>query len=400
MRLREHAQLGACVLHRLAYQRQAHAPAGVLGHLGGGAEGGVEDVAQHLVVGQLRHIAALARDAFAQLGQHDAAAVVAQAHLHGAVLVVGNVQAQRARFGLAELGAHAGLFDAVHHGVAHQLGQHLTQDALHLGRQFVLGQARSKLHLLAHGLRHALGQAAQIVHHGLQRHGGLAPLRGWRQAHKKALQALDLMPADAPEPGQGEANAPAPNEEPNSEDEEAEEAGAAETDGQQAADTAASSAMEATEAIESSEDSPDGETSSSKSTWPRNDPDGEGAAISYQVFTDAFDEIVPADALCAPEELTRLRHMLDQQVRPYLGMITRLANRFQRRLLARVQPGGFAAVCSCSHHLGRAELDVAVLDAGGGAWTRVHALGPGPDHPVWPGHREGDYLRVNVYQRR
>ena len=70
------------------------------------------------------------------------------------------------------------------------------------------------------------------------------------------------------------------------------------------------------------------------------------------------------------------------------------------RLLARVQPGGFAAVCSCSHHLGRAELDVAVLDAGGGAWTRVHALGPGPDHPVWPGHREGDYLRVNVYQRR
>lgn len=70
------------------------------------------------------------------------------------------------------------------------------------------------------------------------------------------------------------------------------------------------------------------------------------------------------------------------------------------RLLARVQPRGFAAVCSCSHHLGRGDLDVAVLDAGGGAWTRVHALGPGPDHPVWPGHREGDYLRVNVYQRR
>jgi 23S rRNA (cytosine1962-C5)-methyltransferase len=70
------------------------------------------------------------------------------------------------------------------------------------------------------------------------------------------------------------------------------------------------------------------------------------------------------------------------------------------RLLGRVRQGGFAAVCSCSHHLGRAELDAAVLDAGGGAWTRVHALGPGADHPVWPGHREGDYLRVNVYQRR
>lgn len=69
------------------------------------------------------------------------------------------------------------------------------------------------------------------------------------------------------------------------------------------------------------------------------------------------------------------------------------------RLLPRVTPGGFAAVCSCSHHLGRTELDTAVLSAGG-LWTRVHALGPGADHPVWPGHVEGDYLRVNVYQRR
>jgi 23S rRNA (cytosine1962-C5)-methyltransferase len=70
------------------------------------------------------------------------------------------------------------------------------------------------------------------------------------------------------------------------------------------------------------------------------------------------------------------------------------------RLLPRVRPGGYAAVCSCSQHLGRAELDATVLGAGAGAWTRVHALGPGPDHPVWPGHREGEYLRVNVYQRR
>jgi 23S rRNA (cytosine1962-C5)-methyltransferase len=70
------------------------------------------------------------------------------------------------------------------------------------------------------------------------------------------------------------------------------------------------------------------------------------------------------------------------------------------RLLPRVQVGGFAAICSCSHHLGAGELDGVMLDAGGDAWTRVHALGPGPDHPVWPGHREGDYLRVNVYQRR
>lgn len=69
------------------------------------------------------------------------------------------------------------------------------------------------------------------------------------------------------------------------------------------------------------------------------------------------------------------------------------------RLLPRVQAGGFAVVCSCSQHLGGEVLDATLLDAGG-AWARVHALGPGPDHPVWPGHREGAYLRVHVYQRR
>ena len=70
------------------------------------------------------------------------------------------------------------------------------------------------------------------------------------------------------------------------------------------------------------------------------------------------------------------------------------------RLLPRVKPGGFVVVCSCSQHLGAEVLDRVMLDAGAGAWTRVHARGPGPDHPVWPGHSEGSYLRVNVYQRR
>lgn len=70
------------------------------------------------------------------------------------------------------------------------------------------------------------------------------------------------------------------------------------------------------------------------------------------------------------------------------------------RLLPRVQAGGFAVVCSCSQHLGGAVLDAVMLDARGGLWTRVLALGPGPDHPVWPGHDAGSYLRVHVYQRR
>ncbi len=72
------------------------------------------------------------------------------------------------------------------------------------------------------------------------------------------------------------------------------------------------------------------------------------------------------------------------------------------KLLPRVVEGGFVVVCSCSHHLDGEQLDRAMLDVGprSGAWTRVANWGPGLDHPVWPGHGEGDYLRVRGYQRR
>jgi cobaltochelatase CobT len=59
-----------------------------------------------------------------------------------------------------------------------------------------------------------------------------------------------------------------------------------------------------------------------------------GPRTSYHVFTTQFDEIVPARDLCPPEELARLRSMLDQQVRPTQSLIVRLANRLQRRLMA------------------------------------------------------------------
>jgi cobaltochelatase CobT len=56
---------------------------------------------------------------------------------------------------------------------------------------------------------------------------------------------------------------------------------------------------------------------------------------TYRPFTTEFDEIVEADALCDPDELTRLRLHLDQQLTHLQGVISRLANRLQRRLLAR-----------------------------------------------------------------
>jgi len=54
----------------------------------------------------------------------------------------------------------------------------------------------------------------------------------------------------------------------------------------------------------------------------------------YRAFTTRHDEIVEAEELCDEEELTRLRAYLDQQMAPLQGVVTRLANRLQRRLMA------------------------------------------------------------------
>jgi cobaltochelatase CobT len=54
----------------------------------------------------------------------------------------------------------------------------------------------------------------------------------------------------------------------------------------------------------------------------------------YKAFTTRFDEIVESEDLCDPEELGRLRAFLDQQMGSLQGVVTRLANRLQRRLMA------------------------------------------------------------------
>jgi cobaltochelatase CobT len=59
-----------------------------------------------------------------------------------------------------------------------------------------------------------------------------------------------------------------------------------------------------------------------------------GEALAYRVYTTAYDEVIDAGDLCSPVELGRLRHQLDQQLARFQGMIGRMANRLQRRLLA------------------------------------------------------------------
>lgn len=59
-------------------------------------------------------------------------------------------------------------------------------------------------------------------------------------------------------------------------------------------------------------------------------PDG----FDYRAYTTGFDEEVPALDLCDAEELDRLRAYLDSQLTGLQGIVTRLANRLQRRLMA------------------------------------------------------------------
>jgi cobaltochelatase CobT len=54
----------------------------------------------------------------------------------------------------------------------------------------------------------------------------------------------------------------------------------------------------------------------------------------YAAYTNRFDEIVEARELCDEEELGRLRAYLEQQMGGLHNVVTRLANRLQRRLMA------------------------------------------------------------------
>ena len=55
----------------------------------------------------------------------------------------------------------------------------------------------------------------------------------------------------------------------------------------------------------------------------------------YKVFTTKFDEISKAETLETPEEIVKLRKNLDQQLTSFQDLITKLANKLQRQLLAK-----------------------------------------------------------------
>ena len=57
--------------------------------------------------------------------------------------------------------------------------------------------------------------------------------------------------------------------------------------------------------------------------------------LDYKIFTTQYDEIVKAENLENADEATKLRKSLDQQLIGFQDVITKLANKLQRQLLAK-----------------------------------------------------------------
>ena len=99
-----------------------------------------------------------------------------------------------------------------------------------------------------------------------------------------------------------------------------------ETQGEQADDQAGDSEEDDAAAAEG-EDRPAG-------PQPRRERPDDDTESHYRAYSRAFDEETAAEDLCDAEELTRLRQQLDQQLQHLQGVVSRLANRLQRRLMA------------------------------------------------------------------
>lgn len=82
-------------------------------------------------------------------------------------------------------------------------------------------------------------------------------------------------------------------------------------------------------------DSIDDPEDGSRPARPNHLPDRDDPLLQYRIFTTAHDEIIGAAELCDADELARLRDYLDQQLTNLQGAVGRLANRLQRRLLAK-----------------------------------------------------------------
>jgi cobaltochelatase CobT len=164
--------------------------------------------------------------------------------------------------------------------------------------------------------------------------------RSYTKASRKLLAALDLAEAETEtseddESETGDEGGEETSQQDNSQDGEGESqseenamlAAQPELSEGEAADDTSEEDSDAQDVSAEADDAPAG-PQQRRPAPPSND------ATQYRAFTRTNDEEVDADALCDPEELSRLRQQLDQQLQHLHAVVAKLANRLQRRLLA------------------------------------------------------------------
>ena len=169
--------------------------------------------------------------------------------------------------------------------------------------------------------------------------GSLDNQRAFQKLSLDMLQHLELTRSDM-QPQEPDDRNDADGEEETEEDETGDESG----DEQQPSEVA----TQATEGDEEGDSESERESSDETEDGDGGDDGEDGmlpvrpnrpwtdvpASFDYKMFTESFDEVVSANELCDEEELARLRAYLDAQLKGLQGIVTRLANRLQRRLMA------------------------------------------------------------------
>ena len=178
---------------------------------------------------------------------------------------------------------------------------------------------------------------------------GLAELKpavddqfAFAQHVRRLIAELGLGDSSATEPEPDEDSPEGAGSTGDEEDEESESGGADNPSGEEDSDSDAGADESGTEGkVEEGDGEPrhglgDQAPELPGRPWmPYADRGNDRGETRYRVFSTTHDEIVDATALADAEELGRLRQQLDGQIQHLLPVITRLANRLQRRLLAK-----------------------------------------------------------------
>jgi cobaltochelatase CobT len=172
--------------------------------------------------------------------------------------------------------------------------------------------------------------------------GALLDQRAFARSVHKLLASLD-MASDSDADSQdedGEADedsAPDNADEGDAEGEDEQSSDSMEMESSdESSDELEEGAMEAADAPsgEFSDESDAGEADEAAESPPAPSIGADRRGPDYKAFTTRFDETIDAEDLCEPEELQRLRDYLDKQLQNLSSVVSRLANRLQRRLMA------------------------------------------------------------------